>query len=100
MERGLAYQQQGDEVAGDDEEDVDAHEAARQPPDSGMVADHEEHGDGTETLDVASVLPSRPHAASLLGPGMAGHGSAVPVDPGTMSRTGARCQVSRARRSR
>ncbi len=56
---GLAQQQAGDQVAGDDEEDVDPDEAAGQPGDGGVEGEHGEHGQRAQALDVGTE-PGRP----------------------------------------
>ena len=58
----LAQQQPGDEVAGDDEEDVDAEEAVRQERQARVVDQHEQDGDRPQALDVGpeALRPGRP----------------------------------------
>ena len=52
----LAHQQAGDEEAGDDEEDVDADEAAARARNAGMEQQHRPDGDGPEALDVGAEV--------------------------------------------
>jgi hypothetical protein len=49
-----------DQVAGDDEEHVDADEAAGHTRDAGVKGNHRQHGDGAQAVDVGD-------AASALG---------------------------------
>jgi len=51
---GLAPQQSGDQEPGDDEEDVDADEAAVQAGDPGVEQHHGEHRHGAQALDVGA----------------------------------------------
>ena len=48
-----------DEVAGDDEEDVDAGEPARQKGRAGVEDEHRQHGDGPQAVDVGTVFDCR-----------------------------------------
>ncbi|MDI5937380.1 hypothetical protein QLR68_04040 [Micromonospora sp. DH15] len=50
----------GDEIARDDEEDVDADEAAGQRRHAGMEQHHRHHGDRADSLDVATEPGARP----------------------------------------
>jgi len=52
-------QQAGDQVAGDDEEDVHAHVTAGQERDAGVGGHHEEHRDRAKTLDVRAERAAR-----------------------------------------
>ncbi len=62
----LAQEQRGDQVAADDEEDVDAEEAARQPAEARVVAEDGEHGERPHRVDprhvgeVAVLRPAHP----------------------------------------
>ena len=60
--RHLAEDQRGDQVAGDDEEDVDADEAARDLAYARMEQYHRDHRDGPEPVDIGSMtqLPVPP----------------------------------------
>ncbi len=65
----LTDQRTDDEVPGDDEEDVHADEAARDQVRPEVVGEHQEDGDGSQTLDVEPstggarpVGPARPAA--------------------------------------
>ena len=59
----LAQQQRGDQVAADDEEDVDAEEAAGQPVDTRVVAEDGEHSERSHRVD-----PRHVGEAAVLGP--------------------------------
>jgi hypothetical protein len=56
----LREQEPGDQVPGEDEEDVDADEAAAEERDARMAQDDEQNRDRSETLDVVSVRRARP----------------------------------------
>ena len=56
----LRQEQARDQEAGEDEEDVDAHVAARQARDSRVPERHEQNGDGAQALDVRPV-PHHPN---------------------------------------
>src|SRR5206468_6022975 len=60
----LAHERRGDDEAGDDEEDVDASEAARQRQPC-VVADHEQHGEGPQALDVRAPVASAAHPIDI-----------------------------------
>ena len=62
--RELAHERRGDHEAGDDEEDVDAREAARQWQ-ARVVADHEQHGEGPQPLDVGAPVASAAHPIGI-----------------------------------
>jgi hypothetical protein len=51
----FAQQDARDQVAGNDEEDVDADEAAGQERREGVEQDHRQHGDGAQAVDVRAV---------------------------------------------
>ncbi len=53
--RGLGIDRLGDQEAGDDEEHVDADEAAGQPVRAEMEQHHAEHGDGAQSVDMGAV---------------------------------------------
>ncbi len=72
----LPDQQAGDQVAGDDEEDVHADESAGRPGEAGMEGEYREDGDRAQTLDV--------------GP----EGGPVRARPGLMAGTGSGRQLS------
>jgi len=57
---GLREQEPGDQVPGEDEEDVDADEAAAEERDARVAQDDEQNRDRSETLDVVSVRRARP----------------------------------------
>ena len=51
----LGEQQRGDQVAADHEEDVDAEEPPRHPPDARVVEEDGEHGDRPQRVDAGHV---------------------------------------------
>ena len=51
----LVQQQRGDQVAADDEEDVDAEKAARDPVEAGVVAEHGQHRERPHRVDPRHV---------------------------------------------
>jgi hypothetical protein len=53
-------QQRGDEVSADDEEDLDAEEAARDPGQLGMVEEHRDNGERAQPVETGRVR--QPHA--------------------------------------
>ena len=55
----LAEQQRGDQEAGDDEEHVDADEAAAERADVGVEQHHQRDGDGPQALDVGAEADRR-----------------------------------------
>ena len=55
-EQHLAIEQPGDQVAGDDEEDVDADEAAGQERHARVGSDDQQDRDGAQPLDVPAKL--------------------------------------------
>ena len=61
----LTNEQRSDEEAGDHVEDVDAYVPAAEGTELGVVEEHEDHGDGTQPLDVrpkAAFVSARRHA--------------------------------------
>ena len=55
----LGHQQGGDEVAGDDEEHLDAEEPTRQAGDVAVVEHDDEHGEGAQTVERRHVADGR-----------------------------------------
>src|SRR5262249_35844272 len=51
----LVDQQAGDQETGDDEEDVDADESAREPRHAGVEGDDDRHRNGPQAIDVGPV---------------------------------------------
>jgi hypothetical protein len=51
----LCQQQRGDEVAADDEEDLDAEESTRHPRQTSMVEEHGDDGERTQTIKAGKV---------------------------------------------
>ena len=54
-----AHQDPGDEVSGEDEEDVDAHVPAAEPCHPGVVQKYEEDRDRAEALEIGAESGSR-----------------------------------------
>jgi hypothetical protein len=52
----LAQQQRGDQEPRDDEEHIDADEAARQQRGKRMKRDHGDHRYGAKTVDIGAIL--------------------------------------------
>ena len=55
----LGDEERGDEVAADDEEHLDAQEAAGQPAHVGMVGDDSEDGHGAQTIEARKIGQAR-----------------------------------------
>lgn len=62
----LAQEHSGDDEPGYDEEHVDADVAPAELADAGVVEDDEEHGDGTQALDVWPECPVLGRGPSLV----------------------------------
>ena len=62
-------QMRGDQEAGDHEEDVHAHEPARERRDPGVVEQHQHHRDRAQALDVGAEAGLRPRGVSRFAQG-------------------------------
>ena len=106
----LAGDDSGDEVAGDDEEDVDADEAAGSELEACVVEDDEQDGDRAHAVDVGAVARARMRRVlhqratrwSIEGPksrdfprreGAAGPGRSLALHGGAMGGRGGRCDL-------
>lgn len=85
---GLAHQQAGDQVAGDDEEDVHSDEAAGQAGDGGVEGEDGEDGDRAQALDVGPEPRPGRRARGIGTPGDGAPGTGPPGSGAAGRRAG------------
>src|SRR5262249_42234978 len=100
--RRLARDDRGDEIAADDEEDVDADEPAPDEPEAGVEQDDRHDGPEPEPVDLAPVFHAGPRGRSPRPRLRAGTAVDRPrardarTDPSAFDRAGARVIVGEA----